>query len=269
MARCIACKAPTTAPGLCTDCATSKWYVAILYYTFVIAFTFYIISTVFLTVDNIFSFKTIKEFGINQYLSNIVHIHNDDWIGEIKNNGKLYVYNDKDAPTDSMTINAGLRFENWGYKKFDDNNMLVCMKIYITADSTKNWYLRVPEQWSWFSMHFSPKSKYIHHDVVGRLENKMIDEYYNDPRVKEMVVKAEGKKEIKKYKANKSYKKMKSERSFSLMQKMVVPLVEAVFIPSKRRKDFILKEDYKKLKKIKKEYLNEELMIEKYLVLNK
>src|SRR6056297_527213 len=206
MPRCIACKAPTTAPGLCTDCATSKWYVAILYYTVLLTFTLYFISTLFLTVDNIFSVKTIKEFGFNQYLSNIVHIHDDDWIGKIKDNGKLYAYDDKNTPADSMVVPAGLRFENWGYKKYNDSTMQVCMKIYITKDSTQNWYLRVPEKWSWFSMHFSPKSKYIHHDIVTRLKNEMIKAYYDDPRVKEMVVTAEGKREIKKYKANKAFK---------------------------------------------------------------
>lgn len=269
MARCIACKSPTTAPGLCTDCATSKWYVAILYYAFLLAFAIYIISALFLTVDNIFSFKTIKEFGVNQYLSNIVHIHDDSWIGEIKNNGTLYAYNDKDTPSDSIIVSAGIRFENWGYKKINDSLMMVCMKMYITKDSIENWYLRVPEQWGWFSMHFSPKSKYIHHNVVGRLENLMIKEYYNDPRVKKMLIRAEGKKEIKRYKADKAYKKMKAERSFSMYQKLIVPLVEAVFVPTKRRKDFILKEDYKKLRKIKKEYIDKELLIDKYLVINK
>ena len=241
--------------------------VALLYYTFLLALAFYIISALFLTADNLFSGKTIKEFGFNQYLSNIAHIHDDSWIGEIKDNGKLYAYNDKDTPTDSMLMTPGLRFENWGYKKFNDSTMLVSMKIYITKDSSKNWYLRVPEKWSWFSMQFSPKSDYIHHDIVRRLKKKMIKEYYNDSRVKEMVVTAEGKKEIKKYKADKSYRKMKSERSFNILQKITVPFVEAVFIPSKRRKDFILKENYKKIKKIKKEYLDEDLMIEKYLVL--
>jgi hypothetical protein len=247
----------------------SKWYVAIIYYTVVIAFAFYIISALFLTVDNIFSVKTIKEFGFNQYLSNIVHIHDDSWIGEIRDHGTLYAYDHKMNPTDSIMVAPGLRYENWGYKKFNDSTMLVCMKIYHTMDSTQNLYLRVPEKWSWFNMHFSPKSEYIHHDVVRRLKKEMIEEYYNDPRVKEMVVTAEGRKEIKKYKADKAYKKMKAERSFNLYQKLLVPLVEAVFVPSKRRKDFILKEDYKQLKEIKKEYLDEELMIEKYLVLNK
>lgn len=266
MARCIACKTPTTTPGLCTDCATSKWYVTILYYSFVIGVTLYIISVLFLTVDNIFSVKTIKEFGFNQYLSNIVHIHDDNWIGEIRDNGRLYAYNDKNTPTDSMIVTAGLRFENWGYKNHNDSTMLVCMKTYITKDSTTNWYLRVPEKWSWFSMHFSPKSIYIHHDVNKRLKNEMIKEYYDDPRVKEMVVTAEGRREIKKYKADKAHKKMKAERSFDIFQKMLVPFVEAVFVPSKQRKDFILKEDYKKLKEIKKEYFDDELIIEKYLL---
>jgi hypothetical protein len=36
-------------------------------------------------------------------------------------------------------------------------------------------------------------------------------------------------------------------------------------MPSKHRKDFILKENYKKVKRLKKEYLNEDLMVEVFL----
>lgn len=268
MPKCMSCGAPTTAPGICTDCVTAKWYTAVIYYAVVVFLFFFILSLIILTAKNIATFKTFSEFGAGQYFRNIAHIHDKSWIGEVKDNGTLYAFDEHINPTDSMIVTAGTRFENWGYRKENDSTMLVAMKIYRSLEETENWFLRVPEKWSWFSMIWSPKSNYIHHDVVRRLEKKQIEAYYDDPRIAEFVVQAKGKKEIKKYKADKSYKKMKAERSFNILQKFLVPIVEAVFMPGERRADFILKEDAKKLKQIKKEYFNDDRFIEEYLVMS-
>lgn len=266
MPRCISCGAPTTVPGICTDCVTAKWYVAVLYYSFIVAIIIMLFSWLLLTVDNVVSFGTVKDFGTGQYFRNIIHIHDDSWVGEIKDHGNLYAYDDLKKPTDSILVKAGTRYEHGGYRKYNDSTMVVCMKVYNTIDETENWYLKVPEHWGWFGMLFSPKSDYVDHDVVRSLNKIIIDEFYADPRVTELVIQAKGKKEIKHYKADKTYKKIKAERSFDIFQKLLVPVVETIFIPNERRGDFILKDDYKTLKSIKKEYFDKDLFIERFLL---
>jgi len=265
MPKCLNCGDPINGVGICTDCATAKWYVAVLYYTLIFGLLAWVATSIIHTVDNIGTLKTAKEFGTGQYLRNIAHIHDDSWVGEVNEEARLFAYNDLKNPSDSILMTDGMRYEHWGYRKYNDSVSVVCARIYTDAESYDNYYLRVPERWGWFKMQFSPKSSYIDHDVSRNIKKEVIGEYYDDPRVAEMVIRAEGKKEIKKYKADKKYRKMKSERSFNTMQKIVVPVMEALFMPSKRQKDFILKEDYKKLREIKKEYFNEERIIEKYL----
>lgn len=268
MPRCMNCGDSIAGVGICTDCATAKWYVAVIYYALIFVLVAWVATSIIHTVDNIGTLKTAKEFGAGQYFRNIAHIHDDSWIGTIKADTPLYAYNDLKNPTDSIMMEAGMRYEHWGYRKYNDSVSVVCARIYSDAENHENYFIRVPERWGWFRMQFSPSSDYIVHNVTGRIEKLIIDEYYADPRVAALVVRAEGKSKIKQYKADKKYRKMKSERSLSTMQKILIFVVEGVFMPDKRQKDFILKEDYKKLKKIRKEYFNDDRIIEEYLAQN-
>jgi|WetSurMetagenome_2_1015567.scaffolds.fasta_scaffold49406_2 hypothetical protein len=131
-------------------------------------------------IENIFSLQTMKDFGFNQYISNIIHVHCDTYC---KTNTEFPVYN-RILPAENiektnqvLVLKTGSRFKLKGYIA-KEHVTWIAVKVY-NSDKCINGYFLVPTQIKLST--FSSKIKPYALGLFGsNLENSFFTEISKD-----------------------------------------------------------------------------------------